>query len=299
MQIIKALRDIIPVAVAFAVSLIAGPVQAAVELDCMVKPDMYINVASPVDGVLQEVLVGVSDSVEKGQPLAQLDAAVEKANVDIARQEANMDNLVRAKQLRYDYALKKEKRIANLHRAKASSSQEYDDALIEKALAQTELLQAKLDQQRNALRLELALAQLEQKTIRSPIDGVVVERYLLPGESVENQSILQLAKIDPLMVEVLAPAELFDDIHVGMRVEVFPDLPVGSQYQAKVSVKDRIIDAASGSFNLKLMLPNPDEKLVGGTKCRAQFDVSVDLNRGHRADDQLPEDIRALLNDSR
>jgi multidrug resistance efflux pump len=38
-------------------------------------------------------------------------------------------------------------------------------------------------------------------TIRSPVNGVVVERYLSPGEYIENQSVLKLAQIDPLNVE--------------------------------------------------------------------------------------------------
>ncbi|MCK9622403.1 MAG: biotin/lipoyl-binding protein [Methylobacter sp.] len=40
------------------------------ELDCMVKPEMYVELSSPVDGVLESVLVETSDSVQKGQVLA-------------------------------------------------------------------------------------------------------------------------------------------------------------------------------------------------------------------------------------
>jgi len=260
---------------------------------------MYINLASPVDGVLAEVLVNKSDLVVKGQPLARLNSEIEQANVRVAEQEALLDNVIYGKQLQYQYAQRRLQRIGDLFKANASSNQNYEDAVIEADLAKNELRQAKLDKQRNELRLQLAQAQLEQKVIRSPIDGIVVERYLMPGESVENRAILQLAKIDPLQVEVLAPAEIFGKVSRNMAVAVLPDFPSGSNYPASVRVVDRIIDGASGTFTILLELPNPDAQLVGGTRCIARFPVGSDFQKdgmSTAAADDLPPELRALLN---
>jgi len=49
-------------------------------------------------------------------------------------------------------------------------------------------------------------------TIRSPVDGVVVERYMSPGDhiaGIKDQPVVNLAQIDPLNVEVILPAEQF------------------------------------------------------------------------------------------
>jgi len=40
---------------------------------------------------------------------------------------------------------------------------------------------------------------------------------------------------------------------------------------ARVTVVDRVIDAASGTFGVRLALPNPDLKLPAGLKCRVKF----------------------------
>ncbi len=269
-------------------------------LDCLVKPEMYIDISSPVDGVLETVLVNKTDTIKKGQVLAKLKATVEVANVDVAQQEALMDNQIRAKGIKLSYARRKLKRIAGLYLEDASSAQEQDDATTELAIARTDLAQIKLDKKKNELKLILAQAELEQKTIISPIDGIVVERYLMPGESVENQPILQLAKVDPLLVEVVASSELFGQIKIGMMVEVKPDYPVNSSYKATVSTVDRIIDAASGSFSIRLVLPNPDDKLVGGTKCIVIFPIKTTQTKNARnnkstSENALPEDIRILL----
>ena len=62
---------------------------------------------------------------------------------------------------------------------------------------------------------------LNQRTLRSQIDGVVVERLLYPGEYRNEQTpILTLAEIDKLRVEVFLPTILYNEIHVGGKAEV-------------------------------------------------------------------------------
>ncbi len=274
------------------------------KLDCLVNPEMYIDISSPVPGILESILVKKTDSIKKGQPLAKLESSVEAAKVKVAHQATLLNNQIQAKRFKLAYARRKVKRIQGLYNEDASSAQEQDDAETELAIARTELAQAKLDKRTNELKLVQTKAELELKTIKSPINGIVVEQYSMPGESVDNQPILQLAKIDPLMVEVVAPASLFGLIKTGMKVEIKPDAPINSTYQAKVSMVDRIINAASGSFTIRLTLPNPDDKLIGGTKCMALFPIkSSKINNSFRktstnsnsADDALPEDIRLLL----
>ncbi len=269
-------------------------------LDCLIKPEMYIDVSSPVDGILESVLVKESDTITKGQVLAKLDASVELARVEVAEQESLMANRIYAKKLKLAYAARKVERISLLVKKNVSSIQERDDAATELALARTELAQIKLDKKKNELKLLLAQAELQQKTIVSPIEGIVVERYLMPGESVENKPILQIAKIDPLLVEVVASANLFGLIKPGMSVQLKSGFPVKNTYKATVSTVDRIIHAASGSFTIRLKLPNPGDKLVGGMKCTAIFPVKTPPRNNSSLnqvldDDALPEDIKALL----
>jgi membrane fusion protein (multidrug efflux system) len=100
---------------------------------------------------------------------------------------------------------------------------------------------------------------------------VVMERFLSPGEYVENQPVLKLAQIDPLNVEVFAPVELFGTIKVGQQAKVRPEAPIGGSYKAKVVIVDRVIDAASGTFGIRLEIPNPKNMLPAGLKCRVIF----------------------------
>ena len=82
---------------------------------------------------------------------------------------------------------------------------------------------------------------------------------------------MELAQIDPLNVELVLPVRYFGSIKPGMVADVMPQEPVGGMYQAKVVSLDKVIDAASGTFGVRLEFPNPGNKVPAGLRCDAQF----------------------------
>jgi membrane fusion protein (multidrug efflux system) len=72
-------------------------------------------------------------------------------------------------------------------------------------------------------------------------------------------------------VEVIVPVEFFGRITMGMRAEVKPEFPDPRTYSADVIIVDKIIDAASGTFGVRLELPNPGNHLPAGLKCKVVF----------------------------
>jgi RND family efflux transporter MFP subunit len=147
-------------------------------IDCMIEPNIMVEVSSPVDGVLATLLVDRSDEVKKGEVLATLKSAVEQVTVDMSMERLNLS--------RVEYS-----RAKGLYRKKVITLTEKDRLHNEKKLAE--------------LNLQHAEANLEMKQVRSPIDGVVVKRYSSPGEFVEADPIIKLAQLDPLKIEVFSP----------------------------------------------------------------------------------------------
>lgn len=241
------------------------------ELDCLVKPEMYVELSSSVDAILEEMLVDTGDFIAKGQPLVQLEASVEIAKVNLAEIQATSNSEIENRQVQLQYAKRNKKRIRELYTKKSVSRFEKDKADTEAALAQIELNKAKEKKQIAQLNLELAKTQLALRTIRSPIDGIVVDRYSMVGESVVERTIMKLAQVDPLRVELIAPTEYFGLIENGMEVEIYPERPANKIFKATVTVVDQLIDPASGSFTVRMALPNPGDQLVGGVNCMARF----------------------------
>lgn len=124
--------------------------------------------------------------------------------------------------------------------------------------------------------LELAVIRAEEvlklRSIKSPIDGGVAERNLQGGEyACEQAPIMTIAQIDPLNVEVFVPVALYATIKVGTEATVIGEAPVGGRYIAKVEVIDPLMDARSGTFGIRLLLPNPDNKIPAGLRCKVEF----------------------------
>jgi RND family efflux transporter MFP subunit len=247
----------------------------AAELDCMVKPEMYIELSSAAPGVLEKVLVDKGDHVSKGQVLAQLEASVEIAKAKQAKFEATNNGEINSRKAQLAFALRNLSRSEALYQRGSLSKGEKDKAETDAALAQTELTQA-LEQKKTAeLKLQVANAQLGVKTIKSPIDGIVIDRYAMIGESVAEKALMKLAQVNPLRVELVAPTEYFGLIQKGMEVEIRPERPANSSFKATVTVVDQLIDPASGSFAVRMALPNPDDALVGGVNCIASFNFAT------------------------
>lgn len=146
------------------------------------------------------------------------------------------------------------------------------DTSVERASGAVSHAQAELSNRRLAdLELNRTTAEVALRTLKSPINGVVVERYMHPGEFPKQERVLKLAQIDPLRVEVYAPVALLGKIAVGMTGLVKPEEPVKGEYQGKVTVVDKVVDAASGTFGVRMEVPNPDMKLPAGLKCTVRF----------------------------
>lgn len=265
----------IQLAVMAALSGITNNPGMAAELDCMVKPEMYIELSSASPGILEKVWVDKGDHVSKGQVLAQLEASVEIAKANQAKFEAINNSEIANRKAHLAFTLRNLSRSEALYKRGSLSNGEKDKAETEAALAQTELSQA-LEQKKTAeLKLHVANAQLGVKTIKSPIDGIVIDRYAMIGESVAEKALMKLAQVNPLRVELVAPTEYFGLIQKGMEVEIRPERPANSAFKATVTVVDQLIDPASGSFAVRMALPNPDDALVGGVNCIASFSFTT------------------------
>ena len=234
------------IAAAFSFVFFAGAGKAASQeyMDGMIEPYLQVNISSQASGVIDQVLVERGDVVKKGQVVAKLRAGVEKADVDLAEAQVA-------------FSKRKLGRNEVLFAREDISANERDE--LETDLKKGEAI------------LEEAKAKLEMRDIHSTVDGVVVKRELAAGEYVGEKPILTIAQINPLNVEVVAPVKRYGSITRGMLAEVRPEAPVGGSYTGKVVIVDRVVDAASGTFGIRVELPNPSMALPAGLKCRVRF----------------------------
>jgi RND family efflux transporter MFP subunit len=252
-------------------SNLSAQTEALPALDCVINPHKVFDLGSSVRGVLEKVNVELSDYVEANQIVAELDTGVERASVAVAKARAEIISERFLGQLNLEFDTRRKERIDNLYAAKTVSIQSKEDADLEAELSQQRLHEA--NERENIRNLELWRAQerLEQKIVRSPGSGFVLKKFKSEGEYVEDQPIVRIAQLDRLAVDVIAPMDLFGKIAVGMTADVYPETPGAEAHRAKVSVVDRMGDIASGTFGVRLSLPNADYAIPAGVKCSVQF----------------------------
>jgi RND family efflux transporter MFP subunit len=174
------------------------------DYDCIAEARQLVDIRTPVEGLIEKVSVERADPVKKGQVLVTLESGPERAALAIARSKAGMAGPVEAAQARVQFAKSKEKRQEELFRQNFVSSSALDEARTERKLAESELHVAVENQKLAELEVRRAEELLNMRTIRSPLDGVVVQRYLKAGEFANSNvkdPILKLAQVDPLNVK--------------------------------------------------------------------------------------------------
>lgn len=242
-----------------------------VEFEGLIEPYELVNVGTPVDGVVESVRVQKSSSVKKGEPLVCLESSVESAVVERARAMARGTGELALEKEKLIFAQRSFARAEELFAKQAVSAEEKEQAATNVALARARLQKAEENKVLARLDLERARSLLDQRTIKSPISGIVVDRFVAPGEYVDDKPLLKLAQLDPLRVEVILPAEMFREIAPGMKADVRPEGAKEGIYSSTVVIVDKVIDPATGTFAVRLELPNPDTRLPSGLKCTVRF----------------------------
>jgi RND family efflux transporter MFP subunit len=248
--------------------------RARADYDCLIEARQSIDVRSPVEGVIEAIYVQRGEVVKRGALVATLASGPEKAALDLARSRAGMQGEIKSAEARVELARKKWERAEELQKKNFVSESARDEAQAEYRLA-TEQLRAARENRRLA-ELDVARAKevLAQRSIKSPVNGVVVDVLLRPGElmsSNQKNPIMKIVEVDPLNVELVLPVSQYGKVKVGQVAEVLPEEPVGGKHPARVEIVDPVMDAASGTFGVRLRLPNPGIRIPAGVKCKVQF----------------------------
>lgn len=147
------------------------PLTVLVTATGTLQPTTQVDVGSEISGRIASVAVDFNDAVTAGQPLALLDTQELKARV--IQSEAT---LASARATLTEARLKRD-RIARLTKAGNASREELDtsQAVFDRADAAVTQAEAALEVDRT---------NIGRATIRSPIDGVVLDRRIEPGQTV-------------------------------------------------------------------------------------------------------------------
>lgn len=250
----------------------------------VVEPVNKVEIGSQVSGRVVTVHVDFNDPVSKGQLLAEIDPELFSAEVvqSRAQLDASQAALGRAKAAR-DAARLRRNRVRSLASEEAASAAELDQAQADLDIAEAEVTSAQAQISQLSARLNSASTTLKYTKIYSPIDGVVIDRRVEPGQTVAasfNTPVLFVIARDLTQMRVLAEIDEADvgkvaaDMAVDVVVDAFPDHHfVGKLTQIRYSpttVEGVVTYAAV------VLVDNPEGKLRPGMTATATVETKAE-----------------------
>jgi membrane fusion protein (multidrug efflux system) len=199
-------------------------------------------VVARTQGVVEEIFVEEGDIVITGAPMAQLDSRRLELEVDMTR--TNIDNYKRA------FA-----RSEALIDTKMISPELYDQALY--------------NLEREKASLALQLYELEEATIRAPIDGVITRREIKLGNTLSpNNPAFEIKRVDRIEAILNVPEKEISKLEKGQLAKIVIDALDDREFEGYVARVAPEIDPTSGTFRVTVELDNPDSELKPGMFAR-------------------------------
>lgn len=151
------------------------------------KPVNQVDVGAEISGLISEVLVTFNDEVKEGDPIARLDT--DQLEARVVQGEAS---LVSAKaglaeaQATAREAKTRRDRVANLAAKRTLSQQELEIAQATYSRAEAAVSNAEAQVTLAEATLKIDRSNLDKAIIRSPIDGIILDRKIEPGQTVAS-----------------------------------------------------------------------------------------------------------------
>jgi len=203
-----------------------------------IEADAEAGVIAKVAGEIREILVEEGDDVTTGQLLARLDG--DRLRLELMQSEANLRKAQR------DY-----QRNVDLKDKSLVSAGDF-----EKIKYEMDALEATY----NLAKLELSYTE-----IRAPIDGVIAERFVKVGNTLDvNAVTFQVTSLEPLIAYLHVPEREYRRIARDQTAVIEVDALQGSEFQATVARISPVVDPDTGTFKITVEVSDPTRRLKPG-----------------------------------
>jgi HlyD family secretion protein len=224
----------------------------------------YISLGVRVAGRIVAYRVAEGERVTRGQPLVELDprpfqADLERLQAQKAQAQANVA------------LFKKElARLRELRERNVSSDADLDLKENQLRVAQAEL--ASSDAQIGRIRLDL-----EDTVLRSPVDGLVLEKLKEAGEMATpggfqgSGDLVRLADMEELRAEIDVNESDLAKVRMSQDAQVIPDADPSRRYAARVVELAAQVNRQKGTLRVEVRILEPDEFLKPDMSARVSF----------------------------
>ncbi len=267
-----------PVPEVATVTIAPRQVELTTELPGRTSPYLVAEIRPQVNGIIQKRMFKEGSDVKAGELLYQIDPAPfqvahDSAKASLGKAQANLPSI----QLRAE-------RYKELLVDKAVGQQEYDDAA-----AAVEQARAEIEYWKTAV--EAARINLNYTRVTAPISGRIGMSSVTDGALVtayQPTSLATIQQLDPIYVDVtqssaellrlkrnLEAGRLTADKANGKKVRILLEDGTPFPLEGTLQFRDVTVNPATGSFTLRIVVPNPEDLLLPGMFVRAVVQEGV------------------------
>ena len=212
--------------------------------------------------------VNEGDTVRAGQLLASLDTSVLRASLAIAKKRSSMRGRILAAEAEYQIRERRMKKLTQLRGKGHATQAELDRAELDLATAKASLMITREEQLLSELEVTRIQAEINRRTIKSPINGVVSEVHREVGEvtQISDPRIVTLVQLHPLKVKFSMSVSQSATLKVGDIVSLDID-ETGTKTNAQIDAIAPVMDATSGTVKVTCVFDNSTGKFSSGMRC--------------------------------
>ncbi|SFF23813.1 Barrel-sandwich domain of CusB or HlyD membrane-fusion [Fontimonas thermophila] len=215
-----------------------GPIEAAYRGTTTLEAENEATVTAKTGGVIEQVLVEEGERVHAGQVLARLES--ERLRLEVARAKAALDKLEQ------DY-----QRNASVFQRNLVSREAF------------ERIKFELDGARAAY--DLARLALREADIRAPFEGVVAQRHIKVGNTIQPGSpAFRITRMDRLQAPIYVPERDIHKLAVGQPASLSVDAWPGRIFAGRILRINPVVDAASGTVKVTVAMAEGQAELKPG-----------------------------------
>lgn len=215
-----------------------GDISAYYANTATLEAEQEATIVSKVRGILNEIYVEEGDAVQAGQVIAKLEE--DQYRIEVARAKATLDRLYN------DYVRNKELFDRNLISAEAYQNAQYE-----------------YEAQKSAY--ELAELNLENTSIKSPISGVISERFVKVGNMIgTDQEVFRVTDFNPLQAILYVPEHEMSKIRKDQVAQIQVDAFPGRIFEGRIERISPVVDSQTGTFKVTVFVNQSEEILRPG-----------------------------------
>ena len=236
------------------------------DVKAFTEPYRSIEIAAPETGILSQVIVKEGDQIKAGGLLANLNEEVLAASLAVAKETTESGGAIKSARAELQMQQERFGNLQGLFDRRHASQIELDRARSQLEIAEAKVESVEDDLRVKKLEMRRIEAQLEQRRLRTPIDGVVTEIFKDEGEFVSpaDPKVMTVVQLNPLRVIFSVPQEEISRLQVDDTVSVEIN---GEEVDGTVEFVSPTADAQSGTSRVKIQIDNEDLSLASGQAC--------------------------------